>query len=113
MQEQRFLRTAVEHERIPPLEAGDGVTVPGFFSQQERDRVLRHGAFGRRADLETLRVVARPPQHAAHGPVVNDDVGLAQQPQAAHADESGIPGAGADEEDASDRRAHRDPWGAK
>ena len=112
VEEQRFLRAAVEDERVAPLEPGDQQPLAGLVGDEHGDRVLFALALGRRAGRNALGVGPRPAQHALHRLVVDDDVGFGQQLHAARAHEAGVARARADDDDPS-APAHGRPLGAK
>ena len=87
VQEQRFLRAAVEDERIAPLQPNDGAPFACLLRQQETDRVLVERLRRGRPDVDALGVAARQAQQThVHAMVVQDDVGRFEVLAAAHAD---------------------------
>ena len=105
VQEQRFLATTVEHERIAPLQPRDGLSFPRFLRDQEADGVLVERLWRRRADVDALRTGLRHPKQAGvNAVVVHDHVGCLQKAASANADERGITRPCSDEVNA--RRVH-------
>ena len=102
-----LLVAAGEHERIAALEPHHELARPGPVDQHVVDRVLRHRPAVRDLrgvdHLDVRRELGE--QFRRRQPVGDHDVGLRQQPAAAHGDQFGVAGAAADQRDA--RRAAR------
>ena len=104
VQEDRFLAAAVEEERIAPLEADDDLALAGLLGDEQADRVLLAGLRGGGADVDALRVRRRHRQQARVDEVIVDHhVRALEAAQAAHGDERGVAGAGADQVDGGHR----------
>ena len=113
VQEHRFLRAAVEHERIAPLQTRNGVAIANLLCQQHGDGILRDRPFRRRARLNAFGVEGCPPQQRFRGAVVHHHVGLRQQPRASCSDKAGVTRTSTDDEDPSGRRRQRFTVGPK
>ena len=113
VQEQRFLRAAVEHERIAPLQAGDDVAVARLVGDEHRERVLRERPFGRRARGDAFGVGPGPSERRLGGAVVDHHVSLRQQASPANGHEPGVARAGADDVDTAGVGRHRRLEGPK
>ena len=97
-----LLAAAAEDVRVAALEPHDVLAVAGELHEQGVDRVLRHRVVaGELADVDDLGVEhPRPIQDAPRAePVGDDDVGVLQGAQAAHGEQVGVAGTGADERD--------------
>ena len=93
VQEQRFLAAAVEHERIAPLQARDGLAFAGLLGDQVADGILVERPRRRRAHVDAFRLRSGHSQQArVDAVVVHDDVGGGEKAAAANADERRIPG---------------------
>jgi hypothetical protein len=83
------------------------MAVPRLLGDEHGECVLRHLTLGRRARLDSLRVGPRPAQGGLGGAVIDHDVRLRDEPDAADRDEAGIAGTCADDEDLSRGRHQR------
>ena len=68
VKEQRFLAAAVEDERIAPLQADDGLAIPGLLREEKTDRVLLEWLGRGRADIDASRRQAGLRAEDAHEP---------------------------------------------
>jgi len=101
VQEERLLAAAVEDERIPDLEADHGLAFTRLFDEQQRDGLLVEGSRRGGPDVDPLGIVPRgAEQPGVDLMVVHHHIGCLELALTAHADQSGIAGAGADDEDA-------------
>src|SRR5215467_2053672 len=95
VQEQRFAASAIEDERVAPLEARDQFSLARFFDEEIADCVLRRRLRRRRSDIDELgslpRVFQKSPRNEM---VIDDDVGRAEMIESVNGDEAGIAGTG-------------------
>ncbi len=98
VKEQRLGSTAVEDERIAPLEPGHGLALARLLGEQVTDRFLLERLRRRDTDVDLLGVRTRVPQQAwRHDVIVENDVRRGEVLQAAHSYQSGIARARADQ----------------
>jgi hypothetical protein len=103
-QRQRFLATAAEHEGVAALEAHDPPALAGELHEERGDQLLRHWTAWALADVDQLDAFGDEGQHAvADEGVVDDDVGLGEQPGGLQGQQIRIAGTGADERNSRPR----------
>ena len=102
----RLLAAAAEDERVAALQAHHALAFAGEPHQQFVDLLLLHAVVGAGlADEDALGVAPGELQHLLGAePVVDDDIGLAEQPQRAERQQVAGARAGADQVDDAGRR---------
>ena len=100
VEEQRLSASAIEHERVAPLQPRDGLALARLLGQQVADRLLFERLRGGHADVDLFRIRPRGAQQAGrHEMVVQHDVGGRQALQTADGHEAGVAGPRADQID--------------
>jgi hypothetical protein len=98
VKKQRLFASAIEDERVAPLEPRDDLAFARLFRQQVADGLLRQGLWRCRPDVEQLGARAcMVEQTRRNQMVMYDDVGGPQQLEAGYRNQARVSGPRADQ----------------